>query len=94
MWTSCDPSEVYVALAEMLDGQPEWHRDAACREHPGVDFFPERGQPSEPAKAVCRGCLVRTECLAFALADPDLLGVWGATSAVQRKAMRKATQAA
>lgn len=31
-----------------------------------VEFHPERGVSSEPAKAVCAGCLVRAECLAYA----------------------------
>ena len=44
-----------------------WQRDAACREHPGVEFFIERGESSEPARAVCGRCLVRAECLDYAL---------------------------
>ena len=27
--------------------------------HPSIDFFPERGQSTEPAKAVCAECPVR-----------------------------------
>src|SRR5687768_11902853 len=31
-------------------------------------FFPERGESTIEAKAVCAGCAVRVECLGFALA--------------------------
>ncbi len=93
-WTSCDPAEVYDALAVLSAKRPAWQADGACLEHPELTWFPGRGEDSEPAKVVCRGCLVRAECLAYALADRDLLGVWGATSDAQRKAMRKAARAA
>jgi hypothetical protein len=43
----------------------------ACREHPELAWFPPQGVRPEAAKAVCRGCLVRAECLTFALGQPD-----------------------
>lgn len=71
--------------------RPAWHADAACAE-PDVDqgvFFPARGVSLSPAVAVCGRCLVRDECLAHALADPSLQGVWGGTSDRQRSAIRR-----
>jgi WhiB family redox-sensing transcriptional regulator len=62
--------------------------DAVCLEHPEVEFFPERGQSVEPAKALCRRCLVRVECLAYAVDDPDIVGIWGGTSQRERTRMR------
>jgi hypothetical protein len=53
-------------LADLVR-RPGWMRDAACREHPSVTWHPDRGEPTEPAKAICRGCLVRVQCLAYAL---------------------------
>lgn len=64
-------------------GRPDWMADAACREHPEVDFFPTPGKPLAPARRVCAGCLVRDECLAYALGT-DVDGVWGGTSRMQR----------
>ena len=46
-----------------------WDRDALCREHPEVNFYPGRGESSEPAKAVCRECLVKRECLVTAMSN-------------------------
>jgi WhiB family transcriptional regulator, redox-sensing transcriptional regulator len=62
-----------------------------CLEYPELTWFPERGQPSAPAKAVCGRCLVQRECLDYALADPDLMGVWGGTSQRDRARHRTVT---
>jgi WhiB family redox-sensing transcriptional regulator len=76
-------------LATLL-APPSWHRDAACREYVGlVEFFPERGVSAEPAKAVCAGCLVREECLEYALALGEKFGIWGGTSERERRALRR-----
>lgn len=65
--------------------RPGWQRDALCIEHPEVEFFIERGASSEPAKAVCRGCLVRSECLAYALDEGIKQGIWGGLSERERR---------
>jgi WhiB family redox-sensing transcriptional regulator len=82
-------------VLEVLPPRPAWMADALCREpQPGVSFFPARGEPLEPARAVCARCLVRQECLAYALADADLVGVWGGTSERERRRMRQAAATA
>ena len=48
--------------------QEAWQDYANCL---GVDpdlFFPERGASTREAKEVCRGCVVREDCLEYALA--------------------------
>ena len=84
-----DPADVFDALSELceLTRRPAWHRDAACRGYADL-FFPTRGQAIEPAKAICARCLVRDECLAAALEMGDG-GVWGGTSASERKKLRR-----
>ena len=69
----------------------DWRKDALCIEYPDVEFFPERGHPGEPARAVCARCLVRAECREFALSSSETLahGVWGGTSPQERKALRR-----
>jgi len=71
---------------------PTWHADASCKEHPEADYFPDRKDRTgtEEALAVCGSCLVRSECLAEAMADPDLVGVWGGTTEDQRRGLRRA----
>ena len=72
-------------LLELLD-RPAWQRDALCREYVGkVNFFPGRGEPSADAKALCQRCLVRPECLLYALEHDEPYGVWGGLSARERR---------
>ena len=68
-----------------------WRTNAACR---GADpdlFFPDRGDNAAVAQAlaVCAGCTVRAECLEEALSRPELLGVWGGKTAVERRQIRR-----
>jgi WhiB family redox-sensing transcriptional regulator len=66
-----------------------WQDHANCL---GVDpdlFFPERGEPCDDAKAVCAGCVVRTQCLEYALAANEKIGIWGGASARERRSIRR-----
>ncbi len=67
-----------------------WRKEANCR---GLDpdlFYPERGVSTREAKEVCRGCVVREECLEFALANGEKFGIWGGKSERERRRIRKA----
>src|SRR5258705_10430990 len=62
----------------------DWQRNGACRGRDSAQFFHpdgERGasrlRREAAAKALCRGCPVRPECAAHALAAPGPYGVWG-----------------
>lgn len=83
-----------VGAGDLLDllagGKPAFHADAACREHPELTWFPERGEDSSAAKAVCRKCLVLGECRSWALAQgAELQGLWGGLSGLERKKRRR-----
>jgi WhiB family redox-sensing transcriptional regulator len=80
-------------LLEFLD-RPPWQRDALCREYAGrVNFFPGRGEPIADAKAVCPRCLVRPECLLYALEHDEPHGVWGGLSAQERRELVRVDRA-
>lgn len=67
----------------------EWHDQANCL---GVDpdlFFPERGASTREAKEVCRGCVVRVDCLEFALQNGEKFGIWGGLSERERRRIRR-----
>ena len=68
-----------------------WRDDAACLGVGPDVFFPELGEGgvTAEAQALCRACLVRDECLAYALADPELRGTWAGTSERHRRRMRQ-----
>lgn len=55
--------------------------DGYCRRHPdpfGLWFSTHR-RDLERAKSPCNRCDVERECFAYAMADPKLVGVFGAT---------------
>ncbi|MGH9090182.1 MAG: WhiB family transcriptional regulator [Acidimicrobiales bacterium] len=73
--------------------RPTWMAEAACRGAGPGAFVPALGVPVAPARATCATCGVRAECLAYALADPEIVGVWGGTTARERIAIRRARAA-
>jgi WhiB family redox-sensing transcriptional regulator len=78
---------------ELFGRRPGWMRDAVCREHVEVNFYPDLGQSLEPARAVCAECLVRDSCLAFALEHDERHGVWGGLSTRERRAIARLRRA-
>jgi len=76
--------ELYDPIAMLVEPPPAWHRDALCQEHPEIDWFPDQAGDLTPARAVCARCLVRPECLAYALESGEKHGVWGGASTQQR----------
>jgi WhiB family transcriptional regulator, redox-sensing transcriptional regulator len=68
-------------------------QDALCAQTDPDAFFPRKGQPNRPAKRVCTGCPVASECLAYALAHNERYGVWSGTSERERRAVLRRGQA-
>jgi WhiB family transcriptional regulator, redox-sensing transcriptional regulator len=61
-----------------------WREDALCRHDPEL-FQVDAAQ--NQAKLICRGCPVRTECLAEALDSGNEFGVWGGMTERERLAL-------
>jgi hypothetical protein len=80
----------FPALSDFFQ-RPPWQALAACRNMVVDVFIIGRGASTEAARAVCARCPVVDACLEYALADDELVGVWGGTSEVERRAMRRAT---
>lgn len=73
----------------------EWLDRARCLDQDPELFFPigTTGlalDQIEDAKAVCLGCEVRAQCLAWALDTAQDAGVWGGTSEEERRVIRRA----
>ncbi|AZM54138.1 hypothetical protein DMA15_17470 [Streptomyces sp. WAC 01529] len=75
-----------VPAAEAQPGT--WQDDALCAQTDPELFFPEKGGSTREAKQVCLACEVRTQCLDYALAHPQLGGVWGGLTHRQRRRLR------
>jgi WhiB family redox-sensing transcriptional regulator len=72
---------------------PAWYAYAACRA-PDVDrawFFAHRGEMHKinAAKKTCWRCPARLECLAYAMTNREVYGIWGGTSERERREIRK-----
>lgn len=70
-----------------------WDAEASCQAIDPDVFFPDRpSDAGEAAKAICRGCPVRTPCLEFALSARLDHGVWGGLTEVERRSLRRSRQ--
>lgn len=71
--------------------RPAWMARAACRGMAARDdvFFPPRGEATGPAKAICRGCPVRFDCLDYAMINGERHGIWGGLSERERRRLRR-----
>jgi WhiB family transcriptional regulator, redox-sensing transcriptional regulator len=75
-----------------------WRVRAACRGPETALFFPpatverkdEREARERRAKAICRGCAVRRECLEYAVGVGEMHGIWGGTNEAERRMLVEA----
>jgi len=63
-----------------------WRTAARCRTSDAEDLF-VTGTRQREARELCRGCGVRTECLAYALDGRIEFGVWGGMTERERRAL-------
>jgi WhiB family redox-sensing transcriptional regulator len=70
-----------------------WQLKAACRGPQAEIFFPpahaerkeEKLQREERAKAICRMCSVRVDCLEYAVRIREPHGIWGGLNEMERR---------
>jgi WhiB family redox-sensing transcriptional regulator len=76
-----------------------WRTRAACRGPETALFFPpssserreERDVRESRAKAICRQCPVRSECLDHALRVGESHGIWGGLNEHERRGLLEAS---
>lgn len=71
----------------------DWVIQAECRRYDPELFFPVStggpgSQDAELAKAICRSCRVRQQCLRWAIRAGEAHGVWGGTTPEERRYLR------
>jgi len=93
-----DPLEViaeeqeYLYLSDPRDLQGPWWSQAACQDAEPEVFFPisDRDHWSRSAALeLCSACEVRAQCLAVAMTDRTLVGIWGGTDEADRARLRR-----
>ena len=75
------------------DDRNNWQAGAACQGEHGVAFYPPlrnerkaaRVARERRAKAVCRSCPVRSDCLDHALQAGERYGIWGGLNELERR---------
>lgn len=81
-----EPPGADLPLTKLFVDQP-WAGHGRCR---GMDpdfFFPEHGDTAQAAEAkkVCKQCVVRLDCLEWAIATKEQLGIFGGMSPRARR---------
>lgn len=76
-----------------------WQASAACRGVELVLFFGPDGERQREreirerkAKQVCMGCVVRLDCLDYAVSSPQKYGTWGGFNEDERASERRRRQ--
>jgi WhiB family transcriptional regulator, redox-sensing transcriptional regulator len=91
-------SRTSLRIVGLLVHQEHW-RTSAARQFADPDlFFPisssgPSGAQVAQAKAICAGCPVQRECLAFALRTHQVHGVWGGLTEQERYPLTSPTLA-
>jgi len=76
---------------DYLGPRPEWMQRGLCAQPDAYNsdlWFPENtGPQGRIAKAVCRQCPVRDQCLDYAISNGEKYGIWAGTSERKRRDM-------
>lgn len=79
-------------LAAQAPMAMEWAVEGACRGRGDNLMYPasrpgtaQHRRDAEPARKVCQACLVRAECLEYALAVGEDFGIWGGLDEAERR---------
>lgn len=79
-----------VFLWELVEGLDQsWRVEAACEGADNQVFFPGKGEGGRKAKAICVKCVVRPECLEYAMKTNQPFGIWGGMSERERRLLRR-----
>ena len=85
-------------VTEAVEGTGHWRTRAACRPYASELFFPAKGEfrSSEiiRAKAICRECPVREECLQTAMDGREKIGIWGGFTPEERARLHRLSRRA
>lgn len=66
-----------------------WQELAKCRGRSSAVFYPQRGVPTASARALCKECAVKQECLHYALENDERFGIWGGLSERERRKLQR-----
>lgn len=76
-------------LREISKTRPDWFVLGECNGLSVRWFFPERGESITEVRKVCKRCVIKTDCLEFAMDNDIQHGIWGGTSERERRSIRR-----
>jgi WhiB family transcriptional regulator, redox-sensing transcriptional regulator len=85
---------VHEPMEDAVEGEVgHWRARAACRPYGSELFFPVkadfRNSEIARAKAICRQCPVREECLQVAMDGREKIGIWGGFTPEERARLHR-----
>lgn len=82
-------TKVFTYLRDSLVDVSDFRSFANCLGVGSELFFPEQGASAKDAKVVCQGCVVREQCLEYALVNGEKFGIWGGLGERERRRIRR-----
>lgn len=82
------PEEVFRNMLPFLknpEADSSWRERAACRSKGVKDFF--GSGPTRKSRSMCSICVVKQQCLQFALDNEITYGIWGGVDSKERRTM-------
>ena len=81
-----------ITGGELADESTElsWQERSLCAQTDPEAFFPEKGGSTRDAKRVCEACVVKDQCLEYAMENDERFGIWGGLSERERRRLRRA----
>lgn len=70
---------------------PYFYDEPLCKNADPEAWFDEHHESSHRklAISICNTCKHQTECAAYAIVRPDIVGIWGGTTTADRERIRK-----
>jgi WhiB family transcriptional regulator, redox-sensing transcriptional regulator len=66
-----------------------WKLKAKCQDTPFPDAWFGKADSTLKAKRLCAGCIVSSQCLAYALENEEPWGIWGGMTTGERKRLKR-----
>lgn len=80
---------VTLLAGAAADTRRTWSARGHCAQTDPELFFPPRDGAAVEARAVCRSCVVRLQCLAYAIVADEPYGIWGGLDPRERHNLQR-----
>jgi WhiB family redox-sensing transcriptional regulator len=82
-------SDIELNPSTKRNPSSDWTDSAACRDVDPDHFFSETAKSIQAAKQLCNTCLVKVDCLDYALENEEQFGIWGGLTHRERKRLQR-----